>query len=338
MLQQDVDLTGFNTLALSCTADFFAAPEDRSTLGAVLAQARAERMPVFVLGQGSNLVMGTRLPGIVIQPRLRGVRYQDAGSGEVLVDAAAGESWDGLVADSVARQLHGIENLSLIPGTVGAAPLQNIGAYGVELADVLDSLLAVHIPTGEERCFSRQECGFAYRDSFFRSVASGEWLILSVRVRLSRQASFRLGYANLRERFESLPAHARTLAGVRRLICDIRREKLPDVSSLPNAGSFFRNPLVDADQWRKLCQMAPGVAAIQQADGRWKVAAAWLIEHCGWKGRRLGPVGMHEHQALVMINYGGATVDDVRALADAIKISVRQAFGIELEQEPVSMP
>ena len=338
MIEKDVDLSRNNTLALPARAAFFAAPDDLDALAAVLAKARDEQWRVFVIGHGSNVIMNPEIPGLVIQPRLRGIHYDHESNETVSVEAGAGESWDALVADTVARQLHGLENLSLIPGTVGAAPLQNIGAYGVELCDVLDSVVAMHIHSGEIRRFSLHECDFSYRNSFFRSKAPGEWLILRLRLRLHRQAPFRLDYADLQARFDRLRAVDRNLAGVRQMICDVRREKLPDVTRLPNAGSFFHNPIVSATVWQKLCQMAPDVVGMPQADGRWKVAAAWLIEHCGWKGRRLGAVGMHERQALVMINYGGASAGDVSALAHAVNASVMERFGIALDIEPVSMP
>lgn len=226
-----------------------------------------------------------------------------------------------------------LENLSLIPGTVGAAPMQNVGAYGVEIKDVFAGLTALDRQSGELREFSMQECAFGYRDSLFKRQP-GRWVILRVRFALSRVLRAHLDYGPVRQRLLEQGIEQPTALAISDAICAIRREKLPDPVELGNAGSFFKNPLVDAAQAERLRQAFPDLVGYPQADGRLKLAAGWLIDKGGWKGFRDGPVGVHAQQALVLVNHGGATGAQVRALAERIQEDVRRRFGVELEPEP----
>ncbi|AJD48404.1 UDP-N-acetylenolpyruvoylglucosamine reductase [Isoalcanivorax pacificus W11-5] len=325
-------LDTFNTLRLPARAEWLAEPASDAALVALLCDTRWAGLPRTVIGGGSNLVLRGDIDGLVIRPCLRGLATL---SDDGLVEVGAGEEWDSVVARTLAAGWQGLENLSLIPGSCGAAPVQNIGAYGVELGDVLVSLDAVSLRDGEARRFTAAECGFAYRDSRFKSAEAGQWLITRLRLQLRREPELTLGYADLAERFAALPEAARNAQGLREIVCALRRSKLPDPAELPNAGSFFKNPVVDAATLARLRSTWPDIVAYPQPDGRAKLAAGWLIERAGWKGRREGALGMHAQQALVLVNYGGATGADVLAFAQAVRDSVQALFGVTLEQEPV---
>lgn len=346
LLQTQVALT--NTLRLPAQAQWYAAVKDTAQLPALLAEARHHQAPITVLGEGSNVVLQSDLPGLVLQPRMRGMEIIQWQGSRALVQCQAGDSWDDLVQWTLQQGLAGLENLSLIPGSVGAAPFQNIGAYGVELADRFDSLVACSLQDGQSRQFSLDECRFSYRDSFFKSVEPGRWLITSVRLWLDREQTPVLGYADLANRYQALPEQQRNAAGLRNIVCDLRRSKLPDPTVLANAGSFFKNPLVSAEHYSKLQQRYPDLVGhrqslSQQNIGRqntelYKLAAGWLIERAGWKGKRVADVGMHAQQALVLVNYGAASGADVLALAAQVRESVAALFDVELEQEPIILP
>lgn len=327
-----------NTLQLPARAEWLAMPASESDAVALLQDTRWRTLPRTVIGEGSNLVLCADLAGLVIRPSMLGVAVVEEDAHEVLIDVQAGENWDRLVAETVTRGWQGLENLSLIPGTVGAAPYQNIGAYGAELADVLVSVRACALDDGHLETFSAERCAFAYRDSFFKSSEPGRWLITSVRLRLRKQAQLNLGYADLRARFDALPATQQTVAGVRQLICALRRSKLPDPAVLPNAGSFFKNPLVSSQHYAQLRQRYPDIVAYPQPDGQVKLAAGWLIERAGWKGKREGDLGMHAQQALVLVNHGEATGSQVLAFAAQVRDTVAAMFAVQLEQEPVVLP
>ncbi|MFC6330746.1 UDP-N-acetylmuramate dehydrogenase, partial [Alloalcanivorax gelatiniphagus] len=310
-------------------------PASAAALADLLARRRADE-PLYVLGQGSNLVLDGELPGLTLIPALDHLDYQVDGD-QAWVTAGAGVVWDRLVADTVARGWRGLENLSLIPGTAGAAPFQNIGAYGVELADVLDSVEAVSVADGAVVRFSAAECEFDYRDSLFKSRRRGEFIITAITLRLRRHGACRVDYGGLAARFADADPASLDPAAVRAAVIELRQSKLPDPAVLPNAGSFFKNPVVSVAHYQQLKQAEPELVAFAHRDGM-KLAAGWLIERAGWKGRRLGPVGMHREQALVLVNHGGARAADVRALAEAVRADVRERFAVTLEQEPIPLP
>lgn len=334
-------LAALNTLALEARAEFFAAPTRLDELMQTLAAARAKKLPITLLGEGSNVVLACDLAGLVLTPALKGMEVLIDKPDSVLVAAAAGEHFDDLVAWSIAQGYQGLENLSLIPGSVGAAPYQNIGAYGVELADVLVWVEAVQLSNGALRRFRQDECDFAYRDSLFKSVLPGAFVITRICLRLHKTSAHKplvLHYADLAARVAALPQAAQNAAGLRDIVCELRNSKLPNPAELANAGSFFKNPLVTAAAAELLQQQYPDVPVYLQADGRAKLAAGWLIEQAGFKGKRDGAVGMHAKQALVLVNYGGATGAEVLAYAATVRRSVQEKFGVTLEQEPVILP
>ncbi len=251
----------------------------------------------------------------------------------VVVEAEAGEAWHPFVLWTLEHGLCGLENLSLIPGTVGAAPMQNIGAYGVEIKDVFAGLTALDRQTGELRDFSLEECKFAYRDSLFKHEV-GRWLILRVRFALSRVSHLQLDYGPVQQRLAEQGITEATPSDVSRAICSIRREKLPDPAELGNAGSFFKNPLVSQALAAQLQGLYPDLVAYPQADGQMKLAAGWLIDKAGWKGFRDGDAGVHKMQALVLVNYGAATGHDIANLALRIQQDIAERFKVDLEMEP----
>ncbi|GAB2912018.1 UDP-N-acetylmuramate dehydrogenase [Paralcaligenes ginsengisoli] len=299
----------------------------------------ARRYPrVFVLGGGSNVVLAPRLDSLVIKVESRGVRVLADSGDALIVEAQAGEVWHDFVALCIANGWNGLENLALIPGTVGAAPVQNIGAYGVELDQRFHSLLAWDLHERRQVEMSPAECGFAYRDSFFKHAEPGRWLIVAVRFCLPKPWRAVMSYPDLRRHPALEQAGAAvTAAQVFDAVCEIRRRKLPDPSVLGNAGSFFKNPIVSAGHHEAIRAAHPDVVAYPQDGGFFKLAAGWLIEHTGWKGRRMGAVGVHDRQALVLVNYGGASAENIAMLAEAIRRDVAARYGVLLEQEPVAV-
>ncbi|ROL66595.1 UDP-N-acetylmuramate dehydrogenase [Pseudomonas vranovensis] len=331
--QLQVSLKRYNTFGIDVKARFFTEVHNDDEVRQALAQAAEQGVPVLVVGGGSNLLLTADIQALVLRMASRGLRILSDDGERVVVEAEAGEPWHPFVQWSLAQGLAGLENLSLIPGTVGAAPMQNIGAYGVEIKDVFAGLTALDRQTGELRDFSLQECAFAYRDSLFKRNP-GRWLILRVRFALSRLMHAHLDYGPVRQRLNEQGVSQPTAQNVSDAICSIRREKLPDPVELGNAGSFFKNPVVAAVLADKIRLQYPGLVAYPQADGQFKLAAGWLIEQAGWKGHREGDAGVHRLQSLVLVNYGQATGVQLHQLAQKIQADILERFGVELEMEP----
>lgn len=333
MLSQDEDLSGFNTLRLASRAQHLLRVNNQLSLPALLEAVRGQ--PILnVLGGGSNVVLPSVVHGLLLKVETQGITLLSESPTERIVEARAGEVWHDFVAYCLKQGWPGLENLGLIPGTVGAAPVQNIGAYGVELDQRFHSVLAWDLHEGREVELGPQDCRFAYRDSVFKHDAPGRWLIVAVRFRLPVPWQPVLQYPDL-QRHPSLQGGQVEADQIFEAVCEIRRSKLPDPAVLGNAGSFFKNPVVSGSRFESLKAAHPNLVAYAQPDGSYKLAAGWLIDQAGWKGKRVGLVGMHERQALVLVNHGGATADDVRELAQQVQASVRQQFDVELEQEPV---
>ncbi|WP_152224547.1 UDP-N-acetylmuramate dehydrogenase [Pseudomonas sp. SCB32] len=332
-LQENLSLKSYNTFGVDVAARWFAQAHDDAEVRAGIAAAAEKGLPLMVIGGGSNLLLSRDVEALVLRMASRGIRVLSDDGARVVVEAEAGEVWDDFVRWTLAQGLGGLENLSLIPGTVGAAPMQNIGAYGVEIKDVFAGLTALDRETGELREFGLEDCAFAYRDSRFKREP-GRWLILRVRFALSRTAQLHLDYGPVRQRLAEEGVTVPTPADVSRVICAIRREKLPDPAVLGNAGSFFKNPVVSEGQADELRTRYSDLVAYPQGDGLVKLAAGWLIDKAGWKGFRDGAAGVHAQQALVLVNYGGATGTQLYALAGRIREDIQQRFGVELEMEP----
>ena len=288
----------------------------------------------LVLGGGSNVLLVEDVPGTVYLNRLRGRSLGRVDGTTVLVEAAAGESWNDLVRWSLEKGLSGLENLSLIPGLAGAAPMQNIGAYGVELADVLESVRTWDWVAGERRVFNNDECHFSYRDSRFKSKQADRYLITSIRLRLSTIFQPKLEYAGISEQLKASGILKPSARDVSDAVVKIRQTKLPDPAVTANAGSFFKNPLVAAEQASALTRKFPMLPAWHGRNDHTKLSAAWMIEHCGWRGHRRGDVGVSDQHALVLVNYGDGRGSEILKLADAIIDSVREEFGVQLITEP----
>lgn len=332
-LKHDVSLKPFNTFGVDVRARLFAEARNDDEVREALRIAAHDGLPLLPIGGGSNLLLTGDVEALVLRLTGRGMRVLVDDGERVLVEAEAGEPWHEFVLATLDMGLAGLENLSLIPGTVGAAPMQNIGAYGVEIKDVFAGLTALDRQTGELRDFSLDECAFGYRDSCFKRE-NGRWLILRVRFALSRTATLHLDYGPLRQKLAEQGVSAPTPADVSRAVCAIRREKLPDPAVLGNAGSFFKNPLVSAEQAARLRAEHADLVAFAQPDGQVKLAAGWLIDRAGWKGFREGDAGVHRLQALVLVNYGAASGNQLLALARSIQADIAERFGVELEMEP----
>ncbi|WP_175253403.1 UDP-N-acetylmuramate dehydrogenase [Pseudomonas sp. BMW13] len=332
-LQSDMSLKPFNSFGVDVRARLFAEAHDDAEVREALSLAEQRGLPLLVVGGGSNLLLTGDVEALVLRMASRGLRVLDDAGEQVLVEAEAGEPWHPFVQWSLAQGFSGLENLSLIPGTVGAAPMQNIGAYGVEVKDLFAGLTALDRHSGELREFALDECAFAYRDSLFKREA-GRWLILRVRFRLARQAALRLDYGPVRQRLVEMGVEAPTASDVGRAICAIRSEKLPDPAELGNAGSFFKNPVVSFELAERIRAQHADLVSYPAGDGLVKLAAGWLIERAGWKGFRDGDAAVHRLQALVLVNHGRATGAQLLALAQRIQGDVLARFGVDLEIEP----
>lgn len=330
MIQRDYDLSAANTLGLPCRAEYFLATNDLAILREGLRQAAEAGWPLTVLGGGSNLVLRPRLPGLTLQPTMADWRLETLGQGDVRVHVGAGMNWHALVAALAARGLWGTENLALIPGCVGAAPIQNIGAYGVELADVVEQVHLLHMEDGREEVLGRDDCAFGYRDSIFKHALENRVVINRLVLRVSTRPRPRLEYGDIAGRVSARPTAMEMVDA----ISAVRREKLPDPAVLGNAGSFFKNPIVTAERAMSLAESYPNMPHFPLADGSVKLAAGWLIDQCGLKGLRQGHVGVHDRQALVLVHHGGGSAAELLALAQHIMDEVKKRFGVTLEREP----
>ena len=332
-IQPGVSLKPYNSFGVDVQARLFAEAHSDAEVREALAYAATHDVPLLVIGGGSNLLLTADVQSLVLRMATRGIRILSDDGNKVVIEAEAGEPWHPFVQHTLAQGLSGLENLSLIPGTVGAAPMQNIGAYGVEIKDVFAGLTALDRQTGELRDFTLAECNFAYRDSLFKQEP-GRWLILRVRFVLDRAAHLHLEYGPVRQRLTEQGIDQPTATDVSQAICSIRNEKLPDPAVLGNAGSFFKNPLVSAALVAQLKGKYPDLVAYAQPDGQMKLAAGWLIERAGWKGFREADAGVHKLQALVLVNYGAATGLQLLGLAQRIQKDIAERFHVDLEMEP----
>jgi len=325
-------LERLNTLRVAATARWLAELNDAAALPAVLAGPAANGR-VMVLGEGSNVLFAADFPGLVLRPSFRDVRVLADDGATVRVRAEAGADWDAFVDWTLARGLSGLENLALIPGLVGAAPIQNIGAYGVEAAETIEAVEAWDRERGRAVLIERRHCDFGYRDSVFKS-APDRWIVTAVEFRLPKTAAPRLDYAGVREELAAVGAAEPTPRQVAEAVRRLRRRKLPDPASIGNAGSFFKNPVVDDALAGGLLAEHPGLPAHRTPEGGHKLSAAWLIERCGWRGHREGDAGISAQHALVLVNHGRASGEQLLALARRVAASVEQRYGVRLEPEP----
>lgn len=334
----DCSLDAANTLGFSVTAERYIEVDRLSDLRQLLSEVDRQQWPLLALGGGSNLILSRHISGVVLHLVNRGVNLVEQNEDQVVIEVQAGHNWHRLIEECLDHGWYGLENMALIPGCVGAAPIQNIGAYGVELKDRFFSLQAVDRQTGELVKFDRDACQFAYRNSRFKGELSGRYIIWSVRFALSTQAEANLSYKAVSDRLAQHGVYRPTPKDVFNTVCAIRREKLPDPDVLGNAGSFFENPIVEENEYQRLLTQFPTLVSFASQPGFRKLAAGWLIDQAGWKGHRQGDVGVYEHQALVLVNFGAGNRTALLSLAAEIQQSVLDMFGVELQIEPRCYP
>ncbi|SFV27479.1 UDP-N-acetylmuramate dehydrogenase [Thermoflavifilum thermophilum] len=332
-LEERYSLKKHNTFGVEACARYFAPIRQVEELEELLIADMWKSMPLLVLGEGSNILFTRDVDGLVLKNEIKGIAVIRETADEVWLKVGGGENWHRFVMFCVGNHYAGVENLALIPGSVGAAPVQNIGAYGVEVKEVVDEVVAWHLETHELLHFSNADCAFGYRDSIFKQTYRGKLMIVWVVFRLSKHPHFHTDYAALREELHRMGVKDLSL----RIICDavirIRTRKLPDPAKIGNAGSFFKNPQILVAQYGELKTRFPDLPSFPVDAHTVKIPAAWLIEQCGWKGYREGDAGVHSHQALVLVNYGKATGQQILQLSERIRQSVYERFGIMLERE-----
>jgi UDP-N-acetylmuramate dehydrogenase len=331
MLTRRVSLLNYNTFRLNYNSEYFVSVKSESEAKRIILKSVSGSRQILILGAGSNLLFTEDYKGIIIHPEIGGINIEDRNTEYFIVSAGAGIEWDSFVEWTVDNGLGGIENLSLIPGTVGAAPVQNIGAYGAEVKDTIEKVRAISIENGSVREFSKDECQFGYRRSLFKVGLKGKYLVTRVYFKFSTHPSLNLVYGSLADEVARLGDP--TLKNVRNAVMNIRRKKLPDPKIIGNAGSFFKNPVVDLSSAETLRTRYPQMPCYLDQSGGIKLAAGWLIEQCGWKGMRFGDAGVYEKQALVIVNYGGATGKEIFNFSEEIRKSVWYRFEVELERE-----
>lgn len=322
-----------NTFGIDQRCDELLVYQDEADARAIALDSRLQTIPYFLLGGGSNLLLTRDFQGLVITPEKRfDVRVEQEDAAEVVLRCWAGTTFDDVVAYAVEHGWHGLENLSLIPGECGASAVQNIGAYGVEAKDVIVNVEAVEIGTGKTVVIKAENCGYGYRQSRFKHEWKDRYVILSVSYRLSKIFAPDLDYGNIRLELErrGIAVGELTARQLRDAIMDIRRAKLPDPEVMGNAGSFFMNPIVDKPTFNRLMTAHPDLRYFEVGDGRYKIPAGWMIDQCGWKGKNLGPAGVYDRQALVLVNRGGAKGADIVALMHAVQADVKERFGLDL--------
>ena len=333
-LRQNVSLKEYNSFGMNVTARFWLDIPTVTEAAEFLSDNRNQLPPLLVLGGGSNLLLVSDFSGIVLKNNILGKTVVKETDSHIWLKIGAGENWHALVEYCLEKDWGGIENLSLIPGNVGAAPIQNIGAYGVELKDVFEELEALHLPTATTRNFAHGECLFGYRESVFKRALKGEYMIASVTLRLTKHHHvINTSYGAIEKELLAEGVSKPTIRDVSRVVCQIRRSKLPDPTQIGNAGSFFKNPVINSDHFERIATQFEKVPHYPDTNGRIKLPAAWLIDTCGWKGTRRGNYGVHDRQALVLVNHGGANGNDILALSEEIQASVEERFGIRLERE-----
>lgn len=334
MFQENVSLKPYNTFGIEARAKAFAFFHSREELSEQLKAAEeASNNAPLILGGGSNVLLTKDVDGVVLKNEICGIEKVDEDDEHIYIKAGAGENWHQFVLHCLANNQAGVENLALIPGSVGASPMQNIGAYGVEIKDVFHSLEAFHIKDKAVQAFSLQECRFGYRESIFKHQYKGQFVITSVTYKLFKNPIYNTSYGAIQQELESMGVKELSIQNIAQAVINIRSSKLPDWSVVGNAGSFFKNPEIDKQQYEDLKKLHPDVVAFPVANGRMKLAAGWLIEQCGWKGYRNGDAGCYPKQALVLVNYGAATGSDIYALSEQILQSVKEKFGVVLERE-----
>jgi UDP-N-acetylmuramate dehydrogenase len=330
-IQENISLKPFNTFGIDAKARYFSVFSDMDELSELT--THDSRLTTLILGGGSNILFTKNYEGLVLKNEIKGIELLHEDESYVYVKAGAGENWHRFVLYCLNNNWAGVENLSLIPGHVGAAPIQNIGAYGVELRDVFWSLEAFHLQEKKKVTFTLSDCAFGYRESVFKSKFKNQFAILDLTLRLRKNPVYHTSYGTIQQELDKMGVKELSIRAISQAVINIRSSKLPDPKQIGNAGSFFKNPSVSDEQFKKLKSDYNDMPGYANADGTFKLAAAWLIERCGWKGFRRGDAGVHTHQALVLVNYGQASGKEIFDLSEEIIQSVKQKFGVTLERE-----
>jgi UDP-N-acetylmuramate dehydrogenase len=336
VIKENISLSNLHTFHINARARYLVELEDRDDIMGFLKSDVSEIRPRFVLGSGSNVLFVSDFGGVIVQPRIMGIEKTAENKEKVFIRVGAGEIWDNFVEFCVNKELGGIENLSWIPGTVGATPIQNIGAYGMEAKDVIEMVEAVRLDDGKRIKLTAKECQFSYRDSIFKHELKDKVIITHVTYRLSKMHQFITGYPDLEKELDNYPETS--IHHIRQAIIQIRKNKLPDPAVNGNAGSFFKNPIVSESKGRSIRSSYPRIPVYENKDGMVKLSAAWLIEQCGWKGKRMSNTGTYKNQPLIIINYGEATGEEILSCARRIQKTVINKFGIKLEMEVNIIP
>jgi len=323
-----VPLAPYTSLKIGPAAEFFAIVKSKGDILEAISWAKKNKYPIFILGGGSNVLITKPLEALVLKNEIKGISQKNN-----YLTALSGETWTRFVNEAVKLGLRGAENLFLIPGTVGAAPMQNIGAYGVELKDIFHSLIAIDLKTGQEKIFNLADCDFSYRHSIFKSKLKGRYFIYSVTLKLCKRAKFKLEYGSIKEELLAQGISRPQAKDLIKVIEKIRNSKLPNPAVLPNAGSFFQNPSVSQKEFARLLKLYPDIKSFPGLKGKIKIPAGWLIEKAGFKGKAFGPVRMYEKQALVLVNQGGANAKQVLNLMKKVQRAVKKKFGLDIQAE-----
>jgi UDP-N-acetylmuramate dehydrogenase len=333
-VRENVDLFPYNTFRIHATARYLVTIKSPDDAREVFKSELFRKHRHVILGGGSNILLTGDFDGVVLKNEIRGIAVADEDDTTIRLKVGSGENWHGFVTYCVAHNYGGVENLSLIPGTVGAAPMQNIGAYGVEIREVIHKVEAIDIHTGGVRIFDREECAFGYRESVFKQELKGRYFISSITLSLTKKNHhLNVSYGAIREVLKEHNQQEPTIKSVSDAVIEIRSKKLPDPAVIGNAGSFFKNPSVDVPFFERLQKKYPALPSFPGENNLVKIPAAWLIEQCGWKGKTIGDIGVHKHQALVLVNYGDGDGKKIWQLATDIQRSVKEEFGILLHPE-----
>ncbi|MFY0608498.1 MAG: UDP-N-acetylmuramate dehydrogenase [Cyclobacteriaceae bacterium] len=333
LIEENYSLKNHNTFRLDVNANFMASIVNAEDLEELYAMSKFKLAKKMILGGGSNVLFTRNFLGLVMKMEIQGIEVIQENEDSVLVSFGAGENWHQCVLWAVENGLFGIENLSLIPGTIGAAPMQNIGAYGVEIKEVFHSLEAYDIKAQKVIKFYKEDCKFGYRYSVFKGPRKDKYIITKVNLRLSKKPSFNVSYGNIKETLEEMGVEELTLKAVSQAVINVRQSKLPDPMQIGNAGSFFKNPVIEREYFEALKAAYEGIPGYEVDAKSMKLPAAWLIDQSGWKGFRRGEIGVHDKQALVLVNHGNGKGKDILKLSTEIQKSVHQKFGVELERE-----
>ena len=331
LISENVLLRPYNTFGIAAQARYFASFASVEELQELLTTMSAQ--PQMILGGGSNVLFTKDFDGIIMKNEIKGITVVDEDEDYYYVKAGAGENWHGFVMENIRQNRAGLENLSLIPGNVGASPMQNIGAYGVEIRDTFHSLEAYHLKEHTVVTFKKEECAFGYRESVFKNKYKGQFAILSVTYKLGKKPHFNTSYGAIEEELHKMGVLELSIQAISQAVINIRSSKLPDPAQIGNAGSFFKNPTVDKATYERLKELFPAMVAYPVPQDHFKLAAGWLIEQCGWKGFREGDAGVHAKQALVLVNYGEAKGNEIYRLSQQVLDSVEGKFGVALERE-----